>query len=385
MSREQGDDPVLLALRAARPASRPEDAPHAPQARLILERAMAAHGSWPSAPPRPPRLAAWRQWIVPSIAVAATLAVAALAVLELGHRPRTAPGVSSRLTMGAGPFQALSPEQYAFAVGGDASTRTSPTQATSGLLLVRAERVLAQRCMDQRGFHYVLEPAPTTTPLPSTGGYPSTFYAQPLAAAYPEAALLALRRAHGFAVAGAHGGVDPDPNERYLKTLSPAQQQRWRTAWIGSGGCYGTARAELYGTRRAANLEALLPSQIYNYLNGLVYTRDGAIKASNAATARAAAAWSRCLRSKTGQTWSDENDLISGLHDPSAASARRLAVLDAQCAYSTGQAQAFAAAFRQGATRLPLSLQRPLRYLLAHRAGWVAKARGILAFAHVRP
>jgi hypothetical protein len=57
--------------------------------------------------------------------------------------------------------------------------------------------------------------------------------------------------------------VDPDPDDRYLKTLSPARQKAWRKAWIGNNGCYGIAEIQLFGSRHAANLEQQIPVLIY--------------------------------------------------------------------------------------------------------------------------
>ena len=282
---------------------------------------------------------------------------------------------------GSGPAQTLSASQYAFAVGGDASIRTSETQKTSGLVLGAADQILRERCMRSRGFRYVQDPAPTTDPLPSVTGYPSTFYPNPLPSAYPEATLLAFRERQGFGLPP-NSHVDTDPDDRYLKTLSPTRRKAWLKAWMGQNGCYGAAEVQLFGSRRAANLEQQVPALIYNYLNTVVYTPKGAIDTSHATTANAAAAWSRCMRASTGRAWPDENAVVSAVSGPAAdrthASARRLTVADTKCAYSTGQAQAFAAAFRQAATHLPTRIQTPLRYLLAHRAGWIKKAQRIV-------
>jgi RNA polymerase sigma factor (sigma-70 family) len=100
-------------------------------------------------------------------------------------------------------------------------------------------------------------------------------------------------------------------------------------------------------------------------------------------SAHAAAAWSRCMRKTTGHAWPDENALITAITGPNGdstgPSARSMAIADTKCAYSTGQAQAFAAAFRQAATNLPTTIQTQLRYLLARRAAWINKAQHILA------
>lgn len=383
MNDERLEDPLLLAVRAARPAPPSGDeSPHSPEARLVLERALASTPRTGGRPPRRVRPGGWAGRIVPALGVLMTVAIVVLALATLGHRQSRSPAphgsAPAAVPSGSGLTGPLSAAQYAFAVGGDSSTHTSRTQVTSGLRLVRADQVLRERCMAQRGFHYVPDPTPTTSDLPSMTGYPSTFYPQPLASAYPESALLTLRKRDGFDVASSTR--DPDPDDRYLKTLPPAERRLWLTAWSGHDGCYGTAEVELFGSRQAASLEQLLPSQIYNYLNSTVYTPKGAISRSNAATANAAAAWSRCMRTRTGRAWTDENALIVGLENNyTGPKARRLAVADTKCAYSSGQAQVFAAAFHHAAAHLPIKLQHELRYLLAHRHAWINRANRILA------
>lgn len=336
--------------------------------------------------------------VVPALSVAVAIAIGATILLSIrsratGPHPTTHSNTStvSPPPAGSGPAQTLSASAYAFAVGGDSSPGgTSRVQASSGLLLFRADQVLRGRCMSQRGFRYIPDPTPRVSVLPSATGYPSTFYPQPMLSAYPEAALLTLREHEGFDLnAGSVvNHTDQDPDDRYLKTLPPAGQKRWLNAWMGHNGCYGAAETQLFGSQRAANLEQLLPSQIYDYLNSTVYTSDGAISASNPRTADATAAWSRCMRTATGRTWATENALISSISSgpiPTrlrykfAAAEISLAVADTRCAYSTGQAQAFAAAFRIAATHLPVTLQTKLRFLLAHRHAWVTKAARILA------
>jgi hypothetical protein len=86
------------------------------------------------------------------------------------------------------------------------------------------------------------------------------------------------------------------------------------------------------------------------------------------------------MQTTTGHAWTDENALINGLgNDYRGPTARMLAVADAKCAYSTRQAQTFAAAFRQAANHLPSNIQTELRFLLAHRPAWIDKANRILA------
>ena len=378
MTDEWLDDHVLRAVRAARPADAAvQDVPSGAEAQALLRRVLSSD---PGAEPRRPRRSfrRWREWALPVSGGLAATAIVLVALGGLGHSRRAPAGPA---TPGRG--LVLSAGQYVFAVGGDTSPHTAPQQLHSGLVLFRAGQILRARCMRMRGFHYVLDPTPSVSALPSATGYPSTFYPQPVASAYPEQKLLAQRQRTGFGIhAGSvPSGHDQDPDDRYVKTLSPARQRQWLQAFDGRDGCYGIAEVQLFGSRRAANLEGLVATQIYNHLNTVAYNPDGSIAQSNPRTAAAAHAWSRCMHAATGETWSDENALISTVEAHSAQREITLAVADTRCAYSTGQAQAFAAAFRAAANHLPRRLGADLRYLLAHRAGWIRRANGVIASA----
>jgi hypothetical protein len=382
MSEHGLQDELLVAVRSARPA-RPEngDSPFSAEAQTMLERVLSVN--------RPRSLRRVRVSIatglgrtVPVVASLAAIAIVVVALTTLGRRPalhRSAPG--------GGSGHALTATQYSFAVGGDDNSRLP-----GGVLLFRADQVLRGRCMKRRGFHYVADLQPRTgrLSLPSVTGYPSTFYAQPSVDAYPEGALLALRERHGFGIyngaVSAH--VDPDPDDRYLKTLPAARQKLWLKAWRGPNGCSGRAEVQLYGSRRAANMELLVSNLVYNYLNSAVYDRGGAIARIDQRTYAVTAAWSRCMNKATGHDWSDENALISWLYRRyTPARIRTLsfrrqeiseAVADTECSYRTGQAQTFAAAFVRAADHLPARIQTQLSFLLVHRPSWVARARRIL-------
>lgn len=378
MTDERVDDPILLAVRASRPAaSAVADDASSLQAQALLERIVSLPA--PADQRRRRRtFLRWPDWAIPAFGgvIAVVVAVIALVGLEHRHRAPVTPTVSGR-------GLALSASQYVFAVGGDSSPRTSPQQLRSGLVLYRAEQILRARCMRPRGFHYVLDPAPSVNPLPSTTGYPSTFYPQPIATAYPEQALLALRQRDGFGIhtSRLNQKNQSDPDDRYLKTLPPARQKQWLQAFHGRNGCSGTAEVQLFGSRRAANLESSVPTLVYNHLNTVAYNPDGSIAQSNTRTAAAAAAWSRCMHAATGNTWPDENALITSLEKQSARREITLAVTDTKCAYRSGQAQTFAAAFRQAANHLPATIHIDLQYLLTHRAAWIDRAHTILAAA----
>lgn len=234
--------------------------------------------------------------------------------------------------------------------------------------------------MRSRGFSYAQDPVPTTGPLSS-----STFWPQPSAAGPAELSLLAQRQQHGF---GIHDSAvaprgDPDPDDRLVASLRPAVRKRWMRAWDGSGGCYGTAQAELYGSRAAANAEQLLPGQIYDEVSRATQHERRLRLAS--------AAWSACVRRVSGGLrFTNETAMINWLSDAGAAQLRtssfrreevRLAVVDTRCGFRTDQARTFAAAYAQAAERLPAGLEAELRDVWARRPVVVARARWIVASA----
>jgi hypothetical protein len=384
MNDDRLDDELLVAVRDARPASSGLDtSPFSPAAEKILERALSARELGRNRR-RGHADARWLGWVVPIVASMSAITVLILALADLGHRHPTNSSVGSAAAHG------LSDAQYVLALGGD------PSPSTGTLLLFRADQLLRAQCMQQRGFHYVLDPTPTAglSGLPTSSPSPSTFYPEPSVTAYAESKLLAFRAIHGF---GIYGGAvaphtDPDPDDRYLKTLPRSQQRRWLNAWTGKDGCYGTAEAQLYDSRRAANMAGAVPTLVYNYLDNIVYDHTGAISTRDRRTATAASAWSQCMQRATGHVWSDENALITWLLDaytPRQTRTRTFrqleihqAISDTHCSYSTGQAQTFAAAFRQAANHLPAQIESQLRFVLTHRLEWIAQARTILSGSH---
>jgi hypothetical protein len=383
MSGTQQDDPVLERVRAARPGSPAHGAGLPPDARKLLEAIVAE--------PRGGRRRGTRRgfarrrltgWVAPALGAAVTLGVAAVAILVLGHRVEP---TSSARPSGT----RLTAAQYAIALGADSVTSSS-AGTTRARLLFDAEQLLRQQCMRQRGVTYRIEPFPQPGPLPSITGYPSTFYPAPTPSSYPESTLLTVRAASGFGLyedaTGAHR--DPDPEDAYIRTLSPRDRSRWLAAWRGTHGCLSLASAQLYGSAHAASVVQLLPSLVYDYLDSTVYSASGAISPHNQRTAAATTAWSRCMRHATGRTFSDEDALMTWLLNSDSPRQQRTtafrlrethyAVLDTRCAYLVGQPQAFTAAFRAAANHLPPGIKAQLQYLLDHEPQWVRRAREIL-------
>jgi protein-disulfide isomerase len=108
MRDEQLDDPVLLALRDARPASQaPEESATSPHARLILERAMASGPRRAFTKPTRRPLTRWRRWIVPVTSALVTVAVVVVAAGVLGHRSYSVPAATPPGRTATGPAAAV--------------------------------------------------------------------------------------------------------------------------------------------------------------------------------------------------------------------------------------------------------------------------------------
>ncbi|MGH2858857.1 MAG: hypothetical protein ACRDMJ_15390 [Solirubrobacteraceae bacterium] len=375
------DDPLLQRVRAARPTLAPDGELPATVAGEVLNATLA------QTPTRPRRLrtqlsARVLRSAVPIMGAGVAIAVMVAAILVLGHRAAApTPAISGG--------QPLTASEYAIALGADTTT-ANPAAGTTNKLLFDAEQRLRARCMAQRGLTYRIETFPRPGPLPSDTGYPTTFYPSPAPAPYPEATLLAVRAHHGFGIfddaTAPHR--NPDPEDRYVSTLNPGQRSRWLAAWRGPNGCLSLAGSQLYGSRHAAAMFAAVPTLIYDYIDSIIYTRSGAISPGNRPTAAAARAWSRCMQSSTGHSFSDEDALVAWLlnsNTPRQQHTRtfrqleiRYALQDTRCAYRVGQPRTFTTAFHTAANHLPSKLATQLRYVLDHQTGWVNRARRIL-------
>jgi hypothetical protein len=379
MTGSQLDDPVLQRVRAARPAAPGNGEGLPPDAWALLEAIVAER------PVRRPRRRAFARgrftgWLGPVIGLLVAVAVAAVAIVVVGHRREPASSASGT---------DLTAAQYALALGADTVT-SSPASTTSARPLFDAEQLLRERCMRQRGLGYRIERFPQPGRLPSITGYASTFYPAPTSSPYPESTLLAVRARSGFGLyrGAAAARRNPDPEDSYLRTLNPRERSRWLAGWRGPHGCLALASARLYGSRHAASVSQSLPTLVYDYLTSTVYTTSGAISPQNQRTAASAGAWSRCMRRATGHTFSDEDALVAWLvntHSPRQQRTNafplletRYAVLDTRCAYQVRQPQAFTAAFRTAANHLPPRIHTQLQFVLDHEVQWVARTRAIL-------
>ncbi len=381
MTASQLDDPVLQRVRAARPPAPEHGQGLPPDAWALLEAIVAER------PVRRPRRGAFARgrftgWLAPVIGLLVAVAVAAVAIVVVGHRrqPASSP-------VGSGTH--LTAAEYALALGADTVT-SSPAGTNSARPLFDAEQGLREQCMRQRGLGYRIERFPQPGRLPSITGYPSTFYPAPTSSPYPESTLLAVRARSGFGLyrGAAAGRRDPDTEDNYLRTLNPRERSRWLAAWRGPHGCLALASARLYASSHAASVSQSLPTLVYDYLTSTVYTTSGAISPQNQRTAAAASGWSRCMRRATGHTFSDEDALVAWLVNTNSPRQQRTntfrlletryAVLDTRCAYQVRQPQAFTAAFRTAANHLPPSIHTQLQFVLDHEAQWVARARAVL-------
>lgn len=388
MSDRFDTDELLRAVTAARPAPAPEDDADGAVARAVLDR-LAAGGTDRSRSGRP-RAGRLRPALLPALGVLIALGVGLLAIVGLDHHRSTQAAAARSHHRHGAHASRLTRVGYADALGVTGSGHVAR-------LLFDADQALDARCMSARGLHFVVDSgAPVVLPagrvdLASITGLPTTWYPQPIPWVYSEPALLAEARYAGFGIhLGAVAGLNPvDPNDGYVKQLSPARRRAWIRALDGHGGCMDTAAAQLYGSSRAAGIAQTAPTQVYDTLGGAVYARNGsALRRGNPRIARAVAAWSRCMRRATGDTYADETALINALfasgpaaeRTPGFARTERAdAVADVRCDYTSGQASAFAAAFHAAANRLPARLTAEVRFVLAHRAGWVARARTVLA------
>ena len=381
MTPSELDDPILERVRAARPAP-PAGADHVPaRAHEQLSEILSA----PRGRDRRRTLLRRRMAgaLVPSLGVAVAVAVMVIVLTaHTGRSPSTSPAT--------GASRPLTAHEYAVALGfgtvvpglgSDAATR----------LLFDAEQQLRARCMSARGLTYKVERAPADGRLPSFTGYPTTFYPNPSPGPYPEAALLAARERDGFGlyVEATAPRTDPDPEDHYVASLPAPVRTRWESAWTGPRGCLSETAKELYGSREQATIAGSLPTLVYNSLNGAAYTRSGSLSPNDRATAKAAARWSSCVHAQTGEVFADEDGLVAWLSNGTRPAQQRTerfrrreiryALISTTCAYSSGQAQAFAAAFRAAANHLPANVLRDLRFVLTHQARWLANARKVIA------
>lgn len=268
----------------------------------------------------------------------------------------------------------LTPAQYGYILNGGAHT-------PDGQLLFEADQLLRARCMSRAGFRYVFDHN-TTAPQ-----VPSSFYPQPGGTVPSESSLLAYRRVRGFdlygeaTAPGAH--TDPDPDDRYLKTLPPATQRAWLAAWDAGpgGGCLGRTGAELYGSRANAVADVEIPAEVYDHVLTVV-------DADPQVVARTAA-WSSCMQRAAGHRWANESALVNWIGAQGNLATLtslhreiRLSVQDTRCAYSTGQAQTMAPMFVKAANHLPSQLEGALLAVLAQRAAAVRRAEALLGPGH---
>lgn len=280
----------------------------------------------------------------------------------------------------------LTAQEYAYVVNsGQYSPGRPLAYAASADVLFRAEQLARARCMQRAGFAYVPDHE-QKTPL----GRPTTFDPQATGLAPQESTLFAYRERHGFglhelALAAADRGTasDPDPDDRYLATLSARKRAAWLRAWerAPGGGCLHVAERQVYGSVANADAAVQTPNDVRNFAMHQILGEARVMAVTRG--------WTACMRRSTGRPWSNENAVlrrlvsaypvqyiatVAFLHKEIA-----LAVADTRCAYTTGQAQVYASAFVRAANALPPSLSASLVKAFAVRSAALRRAALILS------
>lgn len=216
-----------------------------------------------------------------------------------------------------------------------------------------------------------------------------------------EASLLRYRRRSGYGLyemfrAPAAGQL---PNDRYVASLTSAAQTRWLIAFEGDrsqvasmrfpggvvinyqrGGCQGRAQATVFGSVAAFTRRQYEPTIIYRELSDAAF--------ASPSVRRARRAWSACVARAVGKHFTSPGGLQGALqrrYESTGATpaTRRLEIRDAladtACAYSTGLAGRYSAAFWDATRRLPVPQQRDLTILVTQDAQAYSRAVSLLA------
>ena len=216
-----------------------------------------------------------------------------------------------------------------------------------------------------------------------------------------EASLLRYRRRNGYGLyqmfrAPAAGQL---PNDRYVASLTSAAQTRWLVAFEGDrsqdasmsfpggvvinyqrGGCQGRAQATVFGSVAAFTRRQYEPTIIYRELSDAAF--------ASPQVRRAGRAWSACVARAVGTHFSSPGALQGALqrrYESTGATPAthrleiRDAIADTTCAYGTGLARSYSAAFWDSTRRLPLPQQRDLTILVAQEAQAYSRAVSLLA------
>ncbi|MEV5954378.1 hypothetical protein AB0M11_11485 [Streptomyces sp. NPDC051987] len=248
--------------------------------------------------------------------------------------------------------------------------------------LFSALQILTQRCMRDRGLRYLVTSA---GPLPPAGA--------------TTAETIGSRSAPGYGVSTALGRMNSGPTaqDRYVRSLSAAEQARYTTALDGpagrtapltlpsgasgsyaTDGCVARARAGLYGTVRAALEDTLVPQDVGHLLERYLTTDSSYQKALKR--------WQECMAG-TGHAAQTPAALIQSLQAKAVQGAsapqlareqRAAATADQRCDAQSGL-RATAAARRDVFLRgQPARTRDRLETVWQHRQRALVRAAALL-------
>lgn len=269
------------------------------------------------------------------------------------------------------PSSRLGSAEFAFLVGFGRTARDQP-------LRDRAEQILDQRCMNKRGFKYIVGPAGSA----ARSVLLNEPYVPGVGATRTEALAVALRRRVGYHLYAAYHPGPVPPNDQYVRSLSPAEQARYSRALFGpqsahqtihepgggsltfpTRGCVAQGQERLYGSPKAAQEVLTFPGDWLAQI-GTRTTSDPAVVAKGEP-------WSRCASAAIGIHVATPDEIVQRLKRDYAreggtrAMHRReiaYAVADARCQFRSGLAAVYATTLRRDADQL----SRPTRRLLSH-------------------
>lgn len=274
---------------------------------------------------------------------------------------------------------AASPAREAgHAVDALVSDATAPRQRWQ---LFSALQIVTQRCMRERGLRYLItsagpQPPATVTTADSIGSRSTP--------GYGITTVLARMNAGGTA------------EDRYVRSLPAAEQARYTAALDGpadqltaltlpsgaggsyaTGGCMARARAQLYGTVRAAFEDTLVPQDVDQLLERHL--------ASTATYQAALRRWQRCM-AHAGRTATTPAALIQSLQAEAVrgASASKLAREQRAAAVTDQKCDAVSDLRRTGATQREVFLRdQPARTRSRLEAVWRHRQQALVRAAAV--
>ncbi|MER7836559.1 hypothetical protein ABTY98_11735 [Streptomyces sp. NPDC096040] len=248
--------------------------------------------------------------------------------------------------------------------------------------LFGASQILTRRCMRDRGLRFLVTSAGPRPPGGAT-----------------TAESIGSRSAPGYGVSTALGDLNngPTAQDRYVRSLTTAEQSRYTAALDGpagqvaplslpsgasgtyaTGGCTARARAELYGTVRAALEDTLVPQDVDQLLQRYLATAPAYQKALER--------WQRCM-ADAGQPVKTPAALIDSLRAEAVrgASAAKLApeqraaaTADQHCDGVSGLRRTFASQREVFLRQQPARTRARLEEVWQHRQDALTRAAALL-------